>query len=46
MGMGPEAGVGVGQPGVGYDPYTDGLGRDAGIIGTGGARDGGDVYDF
>lgn len=46
MGMGPEAGVGVAQPGVGYDPYADGLGRDGGGVVLGGARDGGGVYDF
>lgn len=46
MGMGPEAGLGVAQPGVGYDPYADGLGRDVSGAGAGGQRDGGDVYDF
>ena len=45
MGMGPEAGVGVIQPGVGYDPYSDGLGRDINGLGAN-TRDGGDVYDF
>ncbi len=45
MGMGPEAGLGAVQPGVGYDPYADGLGREGGL-GAAGAREGGDVYDF
>lgn len=50
MGMGPEAGAGLGS-GIngGYDPYADGLGRDGGLGGMGPAttgRDGGDVYDF
>ena len=48
MGMGPEAGVGLAQPGVGYDPYADGLGREGNVVVGGGVREsgGGDVYDL
>ncbi|CAD6579119.1 MAG: DNA-directed RNA polymerase II core subunit [Tremellales sp. Tagirdzhanova-0007] len=45
MGMGPEAGAGIVRPGVDYDPYGDGLGRDTTGFGPG-TRDGGEVYDF
>ncbi|ORY33803.1 DNA-directed RNA polymerase ii 13.3 kda polypeptide [Naematelia encephala] len=46
MGMGPEAGVGIAAGG--YDPYSDGLGRDGTGLGGGGvgATQGADVYDF